>query len=69
MVLRGASSCYLFYARDHPLQLHAYSDSTWSSDPIGRRTISGYCILLGSSIVWKSKKQAIVFDSSTGVEL
>jgi hypothetical protein len=56
--------------RDSPLQLHAYSDSTWASDPTDRRSIMGYCILLGSSpIAWKSKKQTVVSRSSTEAEL
>ena len=55
--LRGTASRCLFYARNSPLQLYAYSDSTWASDPTDRRSITGYCILLGSSpIAWKSKK-------------
>ena len=68
--LRGTSCQSLFYAHDSPLQLHAYSDSTWASDPNDRRSITGYCILLGSSpIAWKSKKQAVVSRSSTEAEL
>ena len=68
--LRGTSSQCLFYACDSPLQLHAYSDSTWASDPTDRRSITGYCILLGSSpLAWKSKKQAAVSRSSTEAEL
>jgi hypothetical protein len=68
--LRGTSSQCLFYARDSPLQLHAYSDSTWASDPTDRRSITGYCILLGSSpLAWKLKKQAVVSRSSTEAEL
>ena len=68
--LRGTSSQCLLYARDSPLQLHAYSDSTWASDPTDRRSITGYCILLGSSpLAWKSKKQAAVSRSSTEAEL
>jgi hypothetical protein len=68
--LRGTASRCLFYARNSPLQLHAYSDSTWASDPTDRRSITGYCILLGSSpIAWKSKKQAAVSRSSTEAEL
>jgi hypothetical protein len=67
--LRGTSA-RLFYARDSPLQLHAYSDSTWASDPTDRRSITGYCILLGSSpIAWKSKKQAAVSRSSIEAKL
>ena len=68
--LRGTSSQCLFYARDSPLRLHAYSDSTWASDPTDRRSVTGYCIFLGSSpLVWKSKKQAAVSRSSTEAEL
>ncbi|XP_052167948.1 uncharacterized mitochondrial protein AtMg00810-like [Oryza glaberrima] len=68
--LRGISSQCLFYARDSPLQLHAYSDSTWASDPTDRRSVTGYCILLGSSpLAWKSKKQAVVSRSSTEAKL
>jgi hypothetical protein len=54
---RGASSLCLLYARDSSLQLHAYSNSTWASDPSDRRSVTGYCIFLGSSpLTWKSKK-------------
>jgi hypothetical protein len=68
--LRGTSSHCLFYAHDSPLQLHAYSDSTWASDPTDRRSITGCCILPGSSpLAWKSKKQAVVSRSSTKAEL
>jgi len=68
--LRGTSSQCIFYARDNSLQLHAYSDSTWASDPTDHRSISGYCILLGSSpLAWKSKKQTAVSRSSTEAEL
>ena len=68
--LRGTSSRCLFYASDSPLQLHAYSDATWASNPADRRSVTGYCILLGSSpLAWKSKKQAAVSRSSTEAEL
>jgi hypothetical protein len=68
--LWGTSSQCLFYARDGPLQLHAYSDATWASDPIERHSVTGYCILLGSSpLAWKSKKQAIISWSSIKAEL
>lgn len=68
--LRGTIDHCLFYSRSNQLQLHAYSDSTWASDPIDRRSVSGYCIFLGSSLIaWKSKKQTAVSRSSAEAEL
>jgi hypothetical protein len=67
--LRETSQC-LFYARDSPPQLHAYSDATWASDPVERRSVTGYCIFLGSSpIAWNSKKQTTISRSSIEAEL
>jgi hypothetical protein len=68
--LRGTTSICLLYASDSPLQLHAYYDATWASDPVDRCSTTGYCILLGSSpIAWKSKKQAAISRSSAEAEL
>ena len=64
--LRGTASRRLFYAHSNQLQLHAYSDSTWASDPVDRRSVTGYCLFLGTSLIaWKSKKQTTVSRSST----
>jgi hypothetical protein len=68
--LRGTNTQCLFYDSHSPLQLHAYSDATWASDPTDCRSTTGYCILLGSShVAWKSKKQAALSRSSTEAEL
>lgn len=68
--LRGTSSRRLFYARSNQLQLHAYTDSTWASDPVDRRSVTGYCLFLGTSLIaWKSKKQTAVSRSSAEAEL
>jgi hypothetical protein len=68
--LRGTTSRRLFYARSNKLQLHAYSDSTWASDPADRRSVTGYCLFLGTSLIaWKSKKQTAVSRSSAEAEL
>jgi len=68
--LRGTSSKCLYYARTSQPKLHAYSDATWASDTTDRRSITGYCIFLGTSpIAWKSKKQTAVSRSSAEAEL
>ena len=49
--------------------LHAFSDANWAGDPIDRRSITGYCFLIGSSLIsWQSKKQTFVARSNTKAE-
>ena len=49
--------------------LHAFSDADWVRDPTDRRSTTGYCFLLGSSLIsWRSKKQIFVARSSTEVK-
>src|SRR3954471_8811574 len=44
--LRGSSFRCLHFFRKSPLQLHAYFDATWASDPVDRRSITSLCIFL-----------------------
>ena len=48
----------------------AYSDSDWAGDPITRRSVGGYLIFFGNSILcWGSKTQrGIIALSSTEAE-
>jgi hypothetical protein len=51
------------------IELVGYSDADWAGDIDSRRSTSGYCFMLGSSLIsWKSKKQNSVATSSTEAE-
>jgi hypothetical protein len=49
--LRGIISCCMFFPRSTSLQLQAYCDATWASDPSNRHSISAYCVFLGGSLI------------------
>jgi hypothetical protein len=68
--LRGTMSRRLFYATSSQPTLHAYSDATWASDHVDRRSVTDYCIFFGGSpISWKSKRQTAVSRSSAEAKL
>ncbi|RVW56960.1 Retrovirus-related Pol polyprotein from transposon TNT 1-94 [Vitis vinifera] len=49
--------------------LRYLKDADWEGDPTDRRSTTGYCFLLGSSLIsWQSKKQTFVARSSTKAE-
>ena len=67
--LKGTLFHGLFYLAQPPFVLHAFSDADWARDPTNRRSITGYCFLLGSSLIsWLSKKQTFVAHSNTEAE-
>jgi hypothetical protein len=51
------------------LELRAYSDVDYGSDPTYHKSVTGFHIFLGDFIIYlKSKKQSIVSQSSIEVE-
>jgi uncharacterized protein (UPF0333 family) len=60
----------VLFTHSSSLQLQAYCDATWASDPSGRRSLSAYYVFLGGSLIaWKSKKHVAVCHSSAEAEL
>ncbi|XP_019414623.1 PREDICTED: uncharacterized protein LOC109326392 [Lupinus angustifolius] len=67
--IRGSPSQGLLYPTTSILHLKGYSDSDWATCPDTRKSISGYCMFLGGSLIsWKSKKQNTFSMSSSEAE-
>uniref|UniRef100_A0A2N9H472 Integrase catalytic domain-containing protein n=1 Tax=Fagus sylvatica TaxID=28930 RepID=A0A2N9H472_FAGSY len=67
--LKGTLFHGLHFSSQSSLTLQAYSDADWAGDPTDRRSTTGYCFLLGNSLIsWRSKKQSVVTRSSTEAE-
>ncbi|WOG98596.1 hypothetical protein DCAR_0417940 [Daucus carota subsp. sativus] len=67
--LKGTLNVGLFYKADCPLHLTAYSDADWGTCSFSAKSLSGYAVFLGSSLIsWKTKKQKTVSKSSAESE-
>jgi len=66
---KGTTNVGLRYPSHSPIHLIGYSDYDFAGCKLDRKSISGTCHLLGSSLIsWHSKKQACVAFSTAEAE-
>nr|GEU45320.1 hypothetical protein [Tanacetum cinerariifolium] len=67
--LKGKPHLGLWYPKDSPFDLVAYSDSDYAGKSLDRKSTTGGCQFLGCRLIsWRCKKQTVVATSSTEAE-
>lgn len=67
--IKNAPGLGLFMSSTTSHQLFAYCDSVWAASSQSRKSVTGYMIKFGSSLIsWKSKKQETISRSSAEAE-
>ncbi|GJT66395.1 putative ribonuclease H-like domain-containing protein [Tanacetum coccineum] len=67
--LKGQPKLGLWYPRNSPFDLVAYSDSDYARASLDRKSTTGGCQFLGCRLIsWQCKKQTVVATSSTKAE-
>ena len=67
--LKGTIDYGLRYVADCEFGLVGYTDSYWAGSVTDRKSTSGCCFSLGSTVIaWRSRKQTSVVLSTTEVE-
>nr|GEY56456.1 putative ribonuclease H-like domain-containing protein [Tanacetum cinerariifolium] len=66
---KGKPNMGLWYPKDSPFDLVAYSDSDYAGASLDRKSTTGGCQFLGYRLIsWQCKKQTVVATSSTEAE-
>ncbi|GKA55310.1 putative reverse transcriptase, RNA-dependent DNA polymerase [Tanacetum coccineum] len=67
--LKGQPKLGLWYPKDSPFDLEAYTDSDYAGASLDRKSTTGGCQFLRSRLIsWQYKKQTIVANSTTEAE-
>jgi hypothetical protein len=67
--LKGQPHLGLWYPKESPFRLEAFSDSDYAGANLGRRSTTGGCQFLRSRLIsWQCKKQTIVATSTAEAE-
>lgn len=67
--LKGTAGLGLLYSIDSDLAPSIFSYTDWDTCLDSRRSVTGYCLFLGNSMIsWRSKKQSTVSRSSAEAE-
>ncbi|GKD70381.1 hypothetical protein Tco_1324471, partial [Tanacetum coccineum] len=67
--LKGQPKLGLWYPKDSPSILEAFSDNDYAGASLDRKSTTGGCQFLGSRLIsWQCKKQTVVANSTTEVE-
>ncbi|GJR38831.1 hypothetical protein Tco_1214515 [Tanacetum coccineum] len=67
--LKGQPNLGLWYPKDSPFILEAFSDSDYASASLDKKSTTGGCQFLGSIFIsWQCKKQTVVANSTTEAE-
>ncbi|GJT38233.1 putative reverse transcriptase, RNA-dependent DNA polymerase [Tanacetum coccineum] len=67
--LKGQPKLGLWYPKDSPFDLEAYTDSDYAGASLDRKSTTRGCQFLGSRLIsWQYKKQTVVANSTTEAE-
>ncbi|GJV88638.1 hypothetical protein Tco_1532576 [Tanacetum coccineum] len=67
--LKGQPKLGLWYPKDSPFDLVAYTDSDYAGASLDRKSTTGGCQFLGCRLIlWQYKKQTVVTNSTTKAE-